>query len=261
LEPMEVDPGGRLAVGERARVALADARRGERLGGRRGGGRVARAEAVDDRDRHLLGDIAPILPKVKLGEIVGAHDPDETHRRKAAREPRDGVGGEACADRGFKIGDVDAWVRGHLARARHALGKRRKHARVFERVAGRDEPPHAVEPEPAHGEEAHRKMRLMRWIERAAEQPDLEPRRVRRKRTHGRIWPDPRTRYLKLVSCSTPTGPRACMRPVAMPISAPKPNSPPSANWVEALCSTIAESTSLRNFSAAAASAVTIASV
>ena len=26
-----------------------------------------------------------------------------------------------------------------------------------------------------------------------------------------------------------------------MPISAPKPNSPPSANWVEALCSTIAE--------------------
>ena len=36
------------------------------------------------------------------------------------------------------------------------------------------------------------------------------------------------------------------MRPVAMPISAPKPNSPPSANWVEALCSTIAESTSLQ---------------
>ena len=71
----------------------------------------------------------------------------------------------------------------------------------------------------------------------------------------------PRTRYLKLVSCSTPTGPRACMRPVAMPISAPKPNSPPSANWVEALCSTIAESTSARKRSAAAASSVTIASV
>ena len=30
------------------------------------------------------------------------------------------------------------------------------------------------------------------------------------------------------------------------------PNSPPSANCVEALCSTIAESTSLRNFCAAA---------
>jgi len=48
---------------------------------------------------------------------------------------------------------------------------------------------------------------------------------------HGLICPVPRTRYLKLVSCSTPTGPRACSLPVAMPISAPKPNSPPSANW------------------------------
>ena len=30
------------------------------------------------------------------------------------------------------------------------------------------------------------------------------------------------SRYLKLVSCSTPTGPRACRRPVAMPISRAK---------------------------------------
>src|SRR5712691_2051511 len=62
---------------------------------------------------------------------------------------------------------------------------------------------------------------------------------------HGRVCPEPRTWYLKVQSCSTPTGPRAWNRPVA------KPNSPPSANWVEALWSTIAESTSLRNRSAA----------
>ena len=80
-------------------------------------------------------------------------------------------------------------------------------------------------------------------------------------RGQGRVCPSPRMRYLKVVSCSTPTGPRACMRPVAMPISAPKPNSPPSANCVEALCSTIAESTSRRNLSATFWSAVTIASV
>src|SRR5690606_27387758 len=47
---------------------------------------------------------------------------------------------------------------------------------------------------------------------------------------YGRVWPLPRTTYLKLVSSSAPTGPRAWMRPVAMPISAPMPNSPPSAN-------------------------------
>src|SRR5262249_5715495 len=111
----------------------------------------------------------------------------------------------------------------------------------------------------------HRRRRVKGTLHRQGTQkepltPNLSPfceeRELRASGTHGRIWPVPRTRYLKLVSCSTPTGPRACMRPVAMPISAPKPNSPPSANWVEALCSTIAESTSFKNFSAAAASAV-----
>ena len=77
----------------------------------------------------------------------------------------------------------------------------------------------------------------------------------------GRTWPVPRTTYLKLVNCSTPTGPRACSLPVEIPISAPMPNSPPSANWVEALTSTIALSTSLMNFSAASASSVMMASV
>jgi hypothetical protein len=41
---------------------------------------------------------------------------------------------------------------------------------------------------------------------------------------------------------------------VAMPISAPKPNSPPSANWVEALTRTMAESTRAMKRSAAAES-------
>jgi hypothetical protein len=51
------------------------------------------------------------------------------------------------------------------------------------------------------------------------------------------------------------------MRPAAMPLSAPKPNSPPLANGVEALCSAIAESTSFRNRSASSASSVTMQSV
>ena len=57
---------------------------------------------------------------------------------------------------------------------------------------------------------------------------------------YGLICPAPLTWYLKVVSCSNPTGPRAWSFPVAMPISAPKPNSPPSANCVEQLCMTLA---------------------
>jgi SAM-dependent methyltransferase len=78
----------------------------------------------------------------------------------------------------------------------------------------------------------------------------------------ARIVPSPVTRYLKLVSCSAPTGPRACSLPVAMPISAPMPNSPPSANWVEALRIRIAESSRSKNRSAVLQSfSVRIASV
>ena len=29
---------------------------------------------------------------------------------------------------------------------------------------------------------------------------------------HARVWPSPRTTYLNVVSCSAPTGPRACIR-------------------------------------------------
>src|SRR5262249_34845916 len=145
-----------------------------------------------------------------------------------------------------------------------ALRERGRPAGAFERIARSHRPPDAVEVEPLHGEQAGIGMRLVRRIERAAEQSSAQPggmggepearrrgctlcpcRRgpqLPKRSFHGLICPEPRTRYLKLVNCSTPTGPRAWKRPVAMPISAPKPNSPPSANWVEALCNTIAES-------------------
>ena len=48
---------------------------------------------------------------------------------------------------------------------------------------------------------------------------------------------------------------------VEMPISAPMPNSPPSENWVEALCITTALSIAVMKRRAASASSVRIASV
>jgi hypothetical protein len=56
-------------------------------------------------------------------------------------------------------------------------------------------------------------------------------------------------------------GPRACSFWVEIPTSAPKPNSPPSVNLVEALTMTTAESTSFKNLSALAMSLVRIDSV
>src|SRR3546814_1161659 len=138
-----------------------------------------------------------------------------------------------------------------------------------------------VELEPVQRGQADLAMRRMGGIERAAEQADTQAqaRAERGKPGHaglgcsvwgemmngrdayGRIWPVPCTRYLKVVSCSTPTGPRACILPVAMQISPPKPNSPPSANCVEALCRMIALSSRFMNSAAWAAFSVRMASV
>src|SRR6478609_2267378 len=73
-------------------------------------------------------------------------------------------------------------------------------------------------------------------------------------------WPSPTTTYLLDVISGSPMGPRACSFWVEIPISAPKPNSPPSVNRVEALTRTDAESTSATKRWAARTDSVTIAS-
>src|SRR5205085_9304573 len=136
----------------------------------------------------------------------------------------------------------------------------------LQRILRADQPPHKIELQLTQRQFARIEMPAMWRIERTAEQPDAHSRRqllrVSDPRRHqGRVCPAPRTTYLNVVSCSTPTGPRACSLPVPMPISAPIPNSPPSANWVDALCITIAESNPVMNRSAAERSPVIIASV
>ena len=129
----------------------------------------------------------------------------------------------------------------------HPFGERGKVGVVLQRIAGRHQQPDGIELQPLQRLQRHQPMPLMRRIEAAAEQPDahagaaamrqrrdVDRRRVARPASagglaqramattreqvadshHGRTWPLPRTRYLKLVSCSTPTGPRACILPV-----------------------------------------------
>ena len=67
--------------------------------------------------------------------------------------------------------------------------------------------------------------------------------------------------YFVEVSSGSPMGPRACSFWVEMPISAPKPNWPPSVKRVEALTATVVESTSWVKRRAAACEVVTMASV
>src|SRR5690348_1413952 len=183
---------------------------------------------------------------MKAAQVVGTHDPDETDARAAADQPADGVIRVSRLDDGLEAGHVDARVMRERAGGGNSRRQRREAIRVLERIAGRDQPPDTVEAETLHREQRRADVRFMGWIERSAKQADGHAARMRGEQSlachrrplrsgcdwtmrirlvdHGLICPEPRTRYLKLVSCSAPTGPRACSRPVAMPISAPKPN-------------------------------------
>src|SRR5262245_30006626 len=283
FQTMEVSPGRWLEVRQRLRFRLGNARPRKRVGRGTAAGIEAGSKPIDYCDRHHRGDVAPSLPAVEAAQIIRAHDPDEADARTVAAQIRNGLVGVAGPDFCFQATDVDAGVACKRPGGDDALFQGGKSAGVFERIARCHQPPYSVEIEALHRQQAGAEMHLMGRIERAAEQTNAHPGAMgrqhdacrcrltlcpfgsglrRRKRWfHDLICPDPRTRYLKLVNCSTPTGPRAWKRPVAMPISAPNPNSPPSANCVEPLCRTIAESTSLRNFSAAARFSVTIESV
>src|SRR5262249_39157461 len=187
---------------------------------------------------------------------------------------------------GLDAGHLDSRMIRHAACLADAPREIGRGSVPLQRVLRRNQPPDLVEVETAQRHQADRPMSGVRRVERAAKEADAHASLERRQPRidelrlpsvgrpwqrqasagaalagQGLTWPDPRMRYLKLVSCSTPTGPRACIRPVAMPISAPMPNSPPSANWVEALCRTMALSSRERKRSAASWSSVTMQSI
>src|SRR5579872_2167946 len=258
------NPRRRFGAGELPRRGGGQTVTGKAMGGQRGQSPSTIRRARKDRNGERRKNFAPAAPMTDLRQIVRAHQPDESGARKARLQGPQRVTREGRTEPAFDVQDTDARVADRGAcvgqpprRRRHVFGR-------LERILRRHQPPHLVEPEPPQRLKAQLYVAAMGRIERAAEQADAARRRMadaERGERQGRTWPSPRTTYLKLVSCSAPTGPRGGSRPVEMPISAPMPNSPPSANWVEALIRTIALSTSFKNFSAAVFSSVTIASV
>ena len=183
----------------------------------------------------------------------------------AKRGKRCGRG--AGAETALEIGDDEArMMRRCVARCGEALFIVAIIVGVLQGVLRRDEPPDPVEIEALQRIERHGAVAAMGRIERAAEQADALA--VAEWRDHdgrmiviGRVCPVPRDLVFEGGELLEADRPPRMQPPVAMPISAPKPNSPPSANCVEALWSTMALSTSARKRSARLRSSVTIASV
>src|ERR1051326_5229789 len=176
-----------------------------------------------------------------LRKVVGAHKPDKARIWKPPPELGERIGGVAGSEPGLEVGNGDPGMPHQGARTRQAPLEWRHALDRLQRILRRHQPQAVVEIEPLQRLEADMKVASMSRIEGAAEEPDpsagaaRQRGRQREQWPQGRTCPLPRTTYLKLVSCSAPTGPRAWSLFVDMPISAPMPNSAPSANCVEAL--------------------------
>ena len=133
----------------------------------------------DYRNRNLAGDPAPPFPLVELREIVRSHQPDEALFGESAAEFGDSIDGVARAELVLDRADADRRVARHPHGGGKACGEGGHVTALFlERIAGRDEPPHFVEPQRIEGCKADRAVAGMRWIERAAEDADAGQVRI-----------------------------------------------------------------------------------
>jgi hypothetical protein len=176
---VEERPGGCFPVGQGRGGAFRDTHPGKGVAGRTGGRVKAWAQTIDDDDRHLLGYFSPLLPAVKTPQIVRAHDPDKSDTRASGQQPRYRIVGVSRLNDSFETCNVDARMTRERARRSDSVNKRCQAARIFERVAGRDQPPDTVQPEPLEREECGCKMSLVRRVESSAKQADPHAARMR----------------------------------------------------------------------------------
>ena len=75
--------------------------------------------------------------------------------------------------------NIDARMTRKCARGGDTLGNGARSLRIFERIAGRDQPPDTIKLETLEREQSRTKMGLMRRIEGSAEQADPHAGRMR----------------------------------------------------------------------------------
>lgn len=167
--------------------------------------------------RHTPHQLPPAFPTRQGGQTICPGQPHKPRMGETHLQFADGINRIARAESGF-------YVRCHQLMAIHQprdrlkpLNKRRHTGRCLQRIAGRDHKPHLIQPQRPQRPTGNGQMPFMRRIEGAPQQPDTRAPQVPRSwnsvlAAHPdqvRTCPVPSTSYRKVVSCSTPTGPRA----------------------------------------------------
>ena len=123
--------------------------------------------SINHRQRHEARNIAPAIPKMKGGEIIRPHQPDKIDPGAALREMAQSVKGKVRTNRRFKITDDESGMISNLRTGLQPCWQIGQFARLFKRIAGRHQPPDAIEIKTAQSNQADQAMALMRGIEGA----------------------------------------------------------------------------------------------
>ena len=114
-------------------------------------------------------------PARKLGQVIGAHQPDESGARETALKGPQRVVRVTCAKIGFQSGGDDPASICELPGGVQPVSKGGHPAARFERVAGRHQQPELVQPQMFDGLLRDMQVPHMGRIEGTSEQADFYP--------------------------------------------------------------------------------------
>lgn len=96
---------------------------------------------------NALHYVVPVLPLVKARQVVSPHEPNKPNPWIKNTQGAQGFGSVACPELGFEVGHRDTGVPHDLPGGSHPA--RQGCGRVlFQRIAGRHQPPELIQPEP-----------------------------------------------------------------------------------------------------------------
>ncbi len=121
-------------------------------------------------NRHLLHDSPPILPVMKLNQIICPHQPNKLHMRIAFLQRGQRLGGVACAQFRFDPRNRDSGVPHQVFCNFNPCRQWRRSLR-FQRITGGYQPPHLIQSEPRQSRFCDVHMPAVRGVKRPSKQP------------------------------------------------------------------------------------------
>lgn len=121
--------------------------------------------------RHVVCDSLPILPKVKLRQIIGPHQPNEPLRGIEPFQRMQCLRSIACAKARFDVCDLHTRMRHHRPRVVQTRHHRRR-STGFQRITGAYQPPNLIQTKSFEGFTRDMRVACVGRVKRSTQQSD-----------------------------------------------------------------------------------------